>query len=66
MNINVRVIELDQLANGLGENSIAAKLYDITGQRTVPNVFIKGKHLGGNDATQELARSGELFEMLMG
>ena len=32
--------------------------------RTVPNVFINGKHLGGNDDTQKAARSGKLKKLL--
>jgi len=43
---------------------IQAALLDLTGQKTVPNVFIKGQHLGGNDVTQEAAKSGKLQEML--
>jgi len=30
-------------------SAIQAALLELTGQRTVPNVFINGKHLGGND-----------------
>ena len=30
----------------------------------MPNVFIKGQHLGGNDDTQRAARSGKLQELL--
>ena len=51
----------DQMDNG---PEIQSALLDISGQRTVPNVFIKGKHLGGNDDTQAAARSGKLEEML--
>lgn len=36
----------------------------MTNQRTVPNVFIGGKHVGGNDATQALHREGKLMAML--
>ena len=36
----------------------------MTQQRTVPNVFVGGKHLGGNDDTQQAARSGKLAELL--
>jgi len=61
MNVDAKVIELDTMDDG---NDIQAALLDITGQRTVPNVFIKGKHLGGNDNTQAAARSGKLAEML--
>lgn len=40
------------------------KLYEVSGQRTVPNVFVKGKHLGGNDETHASAQSGELQRLL--
>jgi glutaredoxin 3 len=39
-------------------------LAELTSQRTVPNVFIGGKHVGGNDATQALHRDGKLNAML--
>lgn len=41
-----------------------AALVQLTGQRTVPNVFIGGKHVGGLDRCQELEDSGELHKML--
>lgn len=63
MNVNAKVIELDQMDDG---NDIQAALLDISGQRTVPNVFIKGTHLGGNDDTQAAARSGKLAKMMEG
>ena len=58
MDIDAKVIELDEIENGA---EIQAALLDISGQRTVPNVFVKGKHLGGNDDTQGAARSGKLL-----
>jgi glutaredoxin 3 len=61
MKVNAKVIELDKMDNG---SEIQSALLDITGQRTVPNVFIKGKHLGGNDVTQAAAKSGKLKEMM--
>lgn len=61
LKINAKVIELDEVANG---SQIQAALLDLSGQRTVPNVFIKGNHLGGNDDTQAAARTGKLQEML--
>lgn len=39
-------------------------LLELTGQRTVPNVFIKGNHIGGNDDTQAAAKSGKIQELL--
>mmetsp|Transcript_21855 Transcript_21855/g.46786 ORF Transcript_21855/g.46786 Transcript_21855/m.46786 type:complete len:111 (-) Transcript_21855:329-661(-) len=61
MNIDAKVFELDRMDNG---DAVQGELLAISGQRTVPNVFIKGKHLGGNDDTQAAAKSGKLQEML--
>ena len=61
MGVDAKVIELDVIDNG---SQIQAALLDLSGQRTVPNVFIKGQHLGGNDATQAAARTGKLQELL--
>jgi glutaredoxin len=36
----------------------------MTGQRTVPNVFIRGKHIGGCDDTIKLQDSGKLLSKL--
>jgi glutaredoxin 3 len=54
-------IELDNIEDG---DKLQAALLEMTQQRTVPNVFIGGQHLGGNDDTQQAARSGKLAEML--
>mmetsp|Transcript_15819 Transcript_15819/g.33208 ORF Transcript_15819/g.33208 Transcript_15819/m.33208 type:complete len:176 (-) Transcript_15819:645-1172(-) len=64
MNVDARVIELDLMKNGLTDNGIAEKLHELTGQRTVPNVFIKGMYLGGNQLTQEIAKTGSLHRTL--
>ena len=40
--ISAKVIELNQVDNG---DDIQKALQVISGQRTVPNVFVKGKHL---------------------
>eukprot|EP00956_Cyclotella_meneghiniana_P020416 scaffold36060_cov68-Cyclotella_meneghiniana.AAC.5 len=61
MDVPAKIIELDIMDNG---NAVQTALLDITGQRSVPNVFIKGKHLGGNDDTQAAAKSGKLKKML--
>lgn len=55
------IFELDNMDNGA---DIQAALLDMTGQRTVPNVFIKGKHVGGNDDVQGANKSGKLKELL--
>ena len=61
MGVDTRVIELDEDPDGA---EIQEALEDMTGQRTVPNTFINGKHVGGNDDVQALAFSGELEKML--
>mmetsp|Transcript_19067 Transcript_19067/g.26413 ORF Transcript_19067/g.26413 Transcript_19067/m.26413 type:complete len:150 (-) Transcript_19067:66-515(-) len=61
MEAGAKVIEINELDNGA---DVQAALLEISGQRTVPNVFIKGKHVGGNDDCQALAKSGELAKMI--
>lgn len=39
---------------------IQEALYEITGQRTVPNVFIAGQHIGGNSDVQALKSADKL------
>lgn len=55
------VVNLNTLDDGL---SIQNYLYDTTGQYTVPNVFINGKHIGGNSEIQALKNEGKLEELL--
>jgi len=41
------------------------KLEEMTGgERTVPQIFIDGKHIGGYDELVELGKTGKLQEML--
>jgi glutaredoxin 3 len=61
LKIDYVAIELDEITNGA---AIQNALLDMTGQRTVPNVYVKGMHVGGNDDTQAAAKSGKLQEML--
>ena len=62
MNVEAEVLELDEM--GKEGVEIQRALFDITNQKSVPNVFVGGKHVGGNDDTQAAARSGKLEEML--
>jgi len=55
------VYEMDQMSDG---SALQAALHDWTGQRTVPNVFIGGKHVGGCDDTIRLHQEGKLVPML--
>lgn len=52
-------IELDQVDDGA---LIQNALVEISGQRTVPNIYIGQKHIGGNSDLQ--AKSGELKSLL--
>lgn len=61
MGVDFEVIELDELHDGHGMQN---ELHKLSGQRSVPNVYINGEHLGGNDVTQAAARSGKLQKML--
>jgi glutaredoxin 3 len=57
------VFELDQMPDG---SDLQDALEDITGQRTVPNVLVQGKHIGGNSDIQSLKSSDKLEELLQG
>ncbi len=41
-----------------------AWLVEATGQRTVPQIFIDGKSVGGSDDLHDLERRGELDKLL--
>ncbi|KAJ1418287.1 Thioredoxin-like superfamily [Sesbania bispinosa] len=56
-----KIFELDTEKDG-GE--IQSALAEWTGQRTVPNVFIGGKHIGGCDTCLEKHRAGQLVPLL--
>ena len=59
--VDFKVYELNEMDDGA---DIQAALLEISGQKTVPNVFINGVHVGGNSETQEANSSGKLDEML--
>ncbi|KAI9318713.1 glutaredoxin-1 [Dichotomocladium elegans] len=54
-------IELDQEENGA---EIQDYLHKKTGQRTVPNIFINQKHIGGCDDLMAAYNSGSLKKLL--
>ncbi|KAM5571998.1 glutaredoxin [Rosa sericea] len=56
-----KVVELDE---GVDGGEIQAALAEWTGQTTVPNVFIAGKHVGGCDSVLERHQSGQLLPLL--
>ncbi|PHH92936.1 hypothetical protein CDD83_3426 [Cordyceps sp. RAO-2017] len=55
------LLELDNEEDG---SKLQDALEEISGQRTVPNVYIKGKHIGGNSDLQGLASAGKLKDVL--
>eukprot|EP00270_Netrium_digitus_P004833 TRINITY_DN1621_c0_g1_i1.p1 TRINITY_DN1621_c0_g1~~TRINITY_DN1621_c0_g1_i1.p1 ORF type:complete len:103 (+),score=22.04 TRINITY_DN1621_c0_g1_i1:120-428(+) len=59
----MKVIELDTEEDG---NSLQSALASWTGQRTVPNVFIDGKQIGGCDDTVAVHNAGKLVPLLQG
>ena len=61
LGLEFEVEELDKVKGG---SETQGALLEMTGQRTVPNVFINGKHLGGCDDTLAAIRSGQLQKML--
>ncbi|EDP42336.1 hypothetical protein MGL_3094 [Malassezia globosa CBS 7966] len=57
----IGTLELDEVNDGPEiQNYLAEK----TGQRTVPNIFISGKHVGGCDDLLRAQQSGELQQMV--
>ncbi|KAH9486141.1 Glutaredoxin-C8 [Psilocybe cubensis] len=56
-----KIIELDERDDGA---DIQEYLYQKTGQRTVPNVFVKQQHIGGNDDTTAFHKAGKLTPLI--
>ena len=59
--IEIKVVELDKVKGG---QAIQNELIAMTNQSTVPNIFINGKHIGGNSELQSLNLSGKLDPLL--
>ncbi|KAI5741643.1 hypothetical protein M8J76_015665 [Diaphorina citri] len=62
INQSFKAIELDLL--GDNGSKIQNALFEKSGQKTVPNIFINGKHIGGCDATMKLFETGEISKIL--
>ncbi|KAG0270807.1 hypothetical protein BGZ95_001507 [Linnemannia exigua] len=61
LGVNAHVLELDNEDDG---SAIQAYLLELTGQRTVPNIFISQKHIGGCDDLFSLEKNGQLKTLL--
>ncbi|ODQ64425.1 glutaredoxin, partial [Nadsonia fulvescens var. elongata DSM 6958] len=57
----VIILELDEISEGA---AIQKELFEISGQKTVPNIYIGGKHIGGNSDLQDLQSQDKLEELL--
>ena len=55
------VFELNELPNGA---EIQGALTEMTGQRTVPYVFVRSQFIGGGTETMQALESGELLRLL--
>ena len=56
-NVTFEVIELDLEQKGAEMQNILEK---ISGQRTVPNIYINDQHIGGNSDLQAANKNGSL------
>ena len=59
--VDVVIHELEKMKNGA---AIQSTLGSMSGQRTVPSVWIGGKFIGGNSETQAAYKNGKLSSML--
>ena len=56
-----KAVELDRMEDG---DEIQNSLAQMTGQRTVPSVWVNKQFVGGNDKTQAAHKNGTLEELL--
>ena len=62
MGVEFAVHELDQM--GDDGPDLQMSLFKMNDQKSVPNVYVKQQHIGGNDDTQAAAKDGKLKELL--
>jgi len=58
------VVELDTIDDFPSGDDIQNACHQLTGQRTVPNVFINGTSIGGGSETRALHSAGKLVPLL--
>ncbi|KAG1934188.1 thioredoxin reductase 1, cytoplasmic [Pimephales promelas] len=61
LNVKYITLELDLMEDGTNYQEL---LHEITGQKTVPSVFINKKHIGGCDNTMKAHSDGVLQKLL--
>ncbi|OBZ68506.1 Glutaredoxin-1 [Grifola frondosa] len=60
-NVPTKIYELDEMDEG---SDIQDYLAEKTGQRSVPNIFINQKHIGGCDTVVGLHSNGQLAQIV--
>uniref|UniRef100_A0A8C3AEH7 thioredoxin-disulfide reductase (NADPH) n=1 Tax=Cyclopterus lumpus TaxID=8103 RepID=A0A8C3AEH7_CYCLU len=63
LNVECNVVELDLIEDG---TTYQEMLLEMTGQKSVPNVFINKMHVGGCDKTMQAHEDGSLKQLLSG
>ncbi|OQR90665.1 glutaredoxin-2, mitochondrial-like [Achlya hypogyna] len=58
------VVELNQLGDEPTGDDVQNACHKLTGQRTVPNVFVGGTSIGGGSDTAALHKAGKLVPLL--
>ncbi|KAA8593541.1 hypothetical protein FQN60_009657 [Etheostoma spectabile] len=61
MQLDCNVVELDLIEDGTNYQEM---LLEMTGQKSVPNVFINKTHVGGCDSTMQAHKDGSLQKLL--
>lgn len=56
LNAKYKAVELNQESDG---DDIQKALQQMTGQRTVPNIFIGRVHIGGNSDLESVVKNGK-------
>ncbi|MDA8793332.1 Grx4 family monothiol glutaredoxin [Bacteriovoracaceae bacterium] len=64
MEIFNRLGKVYKTFNVLADPSIRQGIKDFTNWPTIPQVFVKGEFIGGNDVVTSLYQNGELAEMV--
>ncbi|POR31569.1 Glutaredoxin [Tolypocladium paradoxum] len=59
-----RIAGADEQRRAAECSALQDALEQLTGQRTVPNILIQQKHIGGNSDLQALFKSGKLADLL--
>ena len=61
LNVQYNLIQLDEIDNG---PNLQEALFKATGQKTVPNIFIGGQHVGGSGDLETGLQNGSVQKLL--